>query len=131
MRKKILGFWDFRIVLNDISNLSTMKKASVKEIVIVIVLYFTVSIHRICPTDTLNMKIVLFYLNNFLTTLALEFRMDIYFLGDITGFSNLYAGVITDWERRIKTSIWNMLLLQNPQFLPNNYGTSAKWPTHE
>ena len=64
------------------------------EIVIVIVLYFTVSIHRICPTDTLNMKIVLFYLNNFLTTLALEFRMDIYFLGDITGFSNLYAGVI-------------------------------------
>ena len=30
----------------------------------------------------------------------------------------------TDWERRIKTLIRNLLLLQNPQFLPKNYGTS-------
>ena len=37
----------------------------------------------------------------------------------------------TVWVRGIKTLTRNMLLLKNPQFLPNNYGTSLKWPTHE
>ena len=36
-----------------------------------------------------------------------------------------------DRQRRIDTLIRNMLLLKNPQFLPNNYGTLSKWPTHE
>ena len=34
-------------------------------------------------------------------------------------------------QRRFGTLIRNMLLLENPQFLPNIYETLPKWPAHE
>ena len=37
----------------------------------------------------------------------------------------------TDVGRRFGTLIIDMLLLENPQFLPNNYETLPKCPTHE
>ena len=38
---------------------------------------------------------------------------------------------VTDIGRRIGTLMRNMLLLENPQFFPNDYEIMSKWPTSE
>ena len=46
---------------------------------------------------------------------------------------SIYLDILfcTDMGRRIGTLVRHMLLLENPQFLPKNYETKSKCPTHE
>ena len=56
-----------------------------------------------------------------ITTIQLQCKLKVFFCISTT----------TVWVRGIKTLTRNMLLLKNPQFLPNNYGTLSKWSAHE
>ena len=54
-------------------------------------------------------------------------------MNSIFNFSKAMTGLPenTDIGRRIGTLMRNMLLLENPQFFPNDYEIMSKWPTSE